>query len=62
MNTVDHCPYCDMLNSRSESFLGQLGDRDHHVCRYCGGAWSCKASDEAKTDDGGDHEHSVRCS
>lgn len=45
MNTVDHCPHCDMLNSKDESCLGQLGERVHYKCRYCGGEWSWPAAE-----------------
>lgn len=34
------CPYCHGKGPASQSFLGDLGNRRHYRCRFCGGQWS----------------------
>ncbi len=40
MNDYVVCPRCQETNAAGDSFVGVLGTREHHRCRYCGGLFS----------------------
>ena len=33
------CPWCGSVNDFVGSYLGMLGDVEHHKCRWCGAHW-----------------------
>ena len=32
----NECPACHMNNYEHDSFMGTMGNTEHHRCRYCG--------------------------
>lgn len=40
------CPSCHSLNTRQQSQIGVLRDREVHRCRYCGMVWNHHTENE----------------